>query len=185
MDKEYTFESFRTELENALTLEDAQGRTVNGVTVSQFKVGSANFLRIETGTQGADAFLKVTGPSIWGLTNLESANGTTEKWLSPPQAENAAGVPLYVDRDGNETTVAGDFSEAETLNLWSPVYLDKGELTFNTLEPWNHHITNQFGTTIGEPVRPCNLGLTMMVRPSFHPLFQSTLRLKTVLQRVI
>ena len=70
LDKEYTFESFRTELEKRInSLEDAQGRTVNGVTVSQFKVGSANFLRIETGTQGADAFLKVTGPSIWGLTN--------------------------------------------------------------------------------------------------------------------
>jgi flagellar hook-basal body protein len=39
---------------------------------------------------------------------------------------------LYVDRDGNETTEAGEFSEEETRELWSPIFLDKGELTFNT-----------------------------------------------------
>jgi flagellar hook-basal body protein len=39
---------------------------------------------------------------------------------------------LYVDRDGNETTEAGDFSETESRDLWSAIYLDKGELTFDT-----------------------------------------------------
>ena len=89
-------------------------------------------MTFSTGTQGDDSFLKVTGPSIWGLTDLDSARGLTSEWMVPPQSENANGVPLYVDRDGNETTEAGDFSEAETLDLWSPVYLDKGELTFDT-----------------------------------------------------
>ena len=141
------------ELEKRINaLEDAQGRTVNGVSVAQGSAGSVNFLTFSTGTQGDDSFLKVTGPSIWGLTDLESARGLTSEWMVPPQSENANGVPLYVDRDGNETTEAGDFSEAETLDLWSPVYLDKGELTFDTAGNLQSPITPiRFkSTTIGD-----------------------------------
>jgi flagellar hook-basal body protein len=130
---EFTKDSFRQLLEDRINaLEDTRGRTVNGVKVSYVTVGNTTQLRITTGTEGDDSFLKVTGPSIWGLNDLPSGRGKTEKWISPPQAENANGVPLYVDRDGNETTQAGDFSEEETRELWSPIFLDKGELTFNT-----------------------------------------------------
>ncbi len=131
--EEFTKESFREELEFRInSLEDTRGRSVNGVKVTYETVGNATQLRITTGTEGDDSFLKVTGPSIWGLQDLPSGRGSTERWLVPPQAENANGVPLYVDRDGNETTQAGDFSEDETRELWSPIFLDKGELTFNT-----------------------------------------------------
>ncbi len=130
---EYTSETFRQALEDRINaLEDSRGRTVNGVSVQYKTVGNAVVLEVSTGTEGNDSFLKVTGPSIWGLTDLASGRGTTEQWLVPPQAENINGVPLYVDRDGNETTEAGDFSEEETRELWSPIFLDKGELTFNT-----------------------------------------------------
>ena len=132
-DVEYTSETFRQALESRINaLEDSRGRTVNGVSVEYKTEGTATVLQITTGTEGNDSFLKVTGPSIWGLADLPSARGTTEQWLVPPQAENANGVPLYVDRDGNETTEAGEFSEEETRELWSPIFLDKGELTFNT-----------------------------------------------------
>ncbi len=132
-DVEYTSETFRQALETKINaLEDSRGRTVNGVSVEYKTVGTATVLEISTGTEGNDSFLKVTGPSIWGLADLAAGRGTTEQWLVPPQAENANGVPLYVDRDGNETTEAGDFSEEETRELWSPIFLDKGELTFNT-----------------------------------------------------
>lgn len=131
--EEFTKESFREMLEFRInSLEDTRGRSVNGVKVTYETVGNATQLRITTGTEGDDSFLKVTGPSIWGLQDLPSGRGRTERWLVPPQAENANGVPLYVDRDGNETTQAGDFSEDETRELWSPIFLDKGELTFNT-----------------------------------------------------
>jgi flagellar hook-basal body protein len=131
--EEFTKESFREMLEFRInSLEDSRGRSVNGVRVTYETVGNATQLRITTGTEGDDSFLKVTGPSIWGLQDLPSGRGRTERWLVPPQAENANGVPLYVDRDGNETTQAGDFSEDETRELWSPIFLDKGELTFNT-----------------------------------------------------
>jgi flagellar hook-basal body protein len=131
--EEFTKESFRELLELRInSLEDSRGRTVNGVSVAYETVGTTTRLNITTGTEGDDSFLKVTGPSIWGLQDLPSGRGSTERWLVPPQAENANGVPLYVDRDGNETTQAGDFSEDETRELWSPIFLDKGELTFNT-----------------------------------------------------
>jgi flagellar hook-basal body protein len=37
-----------------------------------------------------------------------------------------------VNRDGLETSDPGDFSELETADLWSAIFLDKGELTFST-----------------------------------------------------
>ena len=132
-DVEYTSETFRQALETRInSLEDSRGRTVNGVTVEYKTEGTATALEIKTGTEGNDSFLKVSGPTIWGLADLAAARGNTEQWLVPPQAENENGVPLYVDRDGNETTEAGEFSEEETRELWSPIFLDKGELTFNT-----------------------------------------------------
>ncbi|MEY4013659.1 MAG: Flagellar hook protein FlgE [Pseudomonadota bacterium] len=131
--QEFTRDSFRELLESRInSLEDSRGRTVNGVRVTYESQGNATVLKITTGTEGDDSFLKVTGPSIWGLSDLPSGRGSTERWLTPPQAETSAGVPLYVDRDGNETTEAGDFSEEETRELWSPIFLDKGELTFTT-----------------------------------------------------
>ena len=132
-DREFTKDTFRALLEDRINkLEDSRGRTVNGVKVRYVTEGNATRLVINTGTEGNDSFLKITGPSIWGLKDLGSARGSTEQWIGPPQAENINGVPLYVDRDGNETTEAGDFDEDETRELWSPIFLDKGELTFNT-----------------------------------------------------
>ena len=131
--QDLTKESFRALLEQRInSLEDASGRTVNGVKVDFVSTGTATTLRFTSGTQGDDSFLKVTGPSFWGLGNLASSRGTTERWIAPPQAENAEGVALYVDRDGRETTEAGTFSDADTRDLWTAIHLDKGELTFDT-----------------------------------------------------
>lgn len=131
--QDFTKESFRALLEQRINaLEDASGRTVNGVKVNFATTGAFTALQVTSGTQGDDSFLKITGPSFWGLANLASARGTTERWIAPPQAENADGVALYVDRDGRETTEAGSFSETESRDLWSAIHLDKGELTFDT-----------------------------------------------------
>ena len=130
--QDFTQESFRALLEQRInSLEDSLGSTVNGVKVEFVELGTATALRITSATQGDDAFLKVSGPSFWGLSNLTSARGTTERWIAPPQAVDQNGVTLYVGRDGNETTEAGDFSDIETRDLWTPIYLDKGELTFD------------------------------------------------------
>jgi len=131
---DYTIEEFRRELEFRInSLSDNFGRSVNGVVVDvQRNALGQSFFNFTTGTTGNDAFLKVSANSIWGLADLESARGTTSRWVEPPQARNAAGFPLYVNRDGLETSDPGDFSEIETADLWSPIFLDKGELTFST-----------------------------------------------------
>lgn len=131
---DYTIEEFRRELEFRInSLADSFGRTVNGVKVELDRnaLGQSLF-KFTTGNAGNDAFLKVSANSIWGLADLGSARGTTSRWVEPPQARNAAGFPLYVNREGLETSDPGDFSEIETADLWSPIFLDKGELTFST-----------------------------------------------------
>lgn len=132
---DYTMEEFRVELERRINgLADNFGRTVNGVTVEiATQPGTNNkFFKFTTGTTGDNSFLKVSANSIWGLSDLPSARGTTSKWIEPPQAKNIDGFPLYVNRDGLETSDPGTFSEDETRDLWSPIFLDKGELTFDT-----------------------------------------------------
>ncbi len=132
---DYTMEEFRVELENRInSLADNYGRTVSGVKVEIGTTPGTNnkFFTFTTGTSGDNSFLKVSANSIWGLNDLPSARGTTSKWIEPPQAKNSDGFPLYVDRDGMETSDPGTFSEDETRDLWAPIYLDKGELTFDS-----------------------------------------------------
>ncbi|MGB4345027.1 MAG: flagellar hook-basal body complex protein, partial [Burkholderiaceae bacterium] len=132
---DYNIEEFRDELQNRINaLADSFGRTVNGVKVEITDITGTNNkqFKITTGTTGDNSFLKVSANSIWGLANVDSSRGTTSRWLEPPQAQNEDGFPLYVDRDGQETSDPGTFSEDETRELWSPIFLDKGELTFDT-----------------------------------------------------
>ena len=132
---DYTMEEFRQALEDRVNgLADNFGRTVNGVKldiVTNPGTNTKGFV-FTTGTSGDDSFLKVSANSIWGLDGLPSARGSTSRWIEPPQAQNADGFPLYVDRDGLETSDPGTFSEDESRDLWSPIFLDKGELTFDT-----------------------------------------------------
>ena len=133
--EDYNIEEFRDVLERRInSLADSFGRTVNGVKVEVVTnpVTNTKSFQFTTGTTGDDSFLKISGPSVWGLNDLESVRGETTEWVEPIQATDAEGFPLYVDRDGNETTDAGDFSEEETRDLWAPVFFDKGELTFDT-----------------------------------------------------
>ena len=130
---DYTIEAFRQTLENRINaLGDNFGRTVNGAKVEiMTNANGTKYFQISTGTTGNDSFLKVSGNSIWGLSGLDSVRGTTNQWQEPKQAKNADGFPLYVSRDGSESTDPGTFSADETRDLWSPVFYDNGELTFN------------------------------------------------------
>jgi flagellar hook-basal body protein len=129
---EYGAEEFRQALENRINaLSDQYGRTVSGVKVN-IEGSSNKYFTFTSGTAGDNSFVKVTANSIWGLSNVPSARGSTSTWQIPQQARNDAGFPLYVDRNGLETSNPGDFSEAETKDLWAPVYLDNGELTFDS-----------------------------------------------------
>jgi flagellar hook-basal body protein len=130
----YSLESFIRELQkgiNSLASEDGDSpNTVNGVKVS-YDYANNNFV-FTTGTTGSDSFIKISGSSSWGLDQVEAGRGSTSSWIKPSQHKDLVGgalQPKYIDKDGKETTNGDGFTG---LPAWSPIYLDKGELTFNT-----------------------------------------------------
>jgi len=131
----YSLSSFKAALEKGInSLSSSNGgltpSTVNGVKVD-FDVLSNRFT-FKTGTTGSDSFIKISGSSNWGLETVEAGRGTTSSWINPTQHKDfvsGALQPKYIDGAGLETTNGDGFS---TLPPWSPVWLDKGELTFDT-----------------------------------------------------
>ena len=119
-------------------LEDATtGKPIRGVTVG-FD-GINNRLVFTTGNTGDTASIKVTGSADWGLSNSETARGSTSTWYSMHQfTEVVDGVqkPQFIDENGKQTALRDGFT---TLPAWSPIYLDRGELSFDlsgkTLSP--------------------------------------------------
>ena len=132
----YSLESFMRELQKGINNLAAKGpnddsqTTVSGVKVT-FDYTNNRFV-FATGTQGSDSFIKISGSSNWGLDQVEAGRGTTSTWIKPSQHKDLVGgalQPKYIDKDGKETTNGDGFTG---LPAWSPIYLDKGELTFNT-----------------------------------------------------
>ena len=127
----YTLDGFMAALEKEINgLASTTGSTVSGVKVSYDR--ALNAFQFTTGTTGTDSFIKVSGSSNWGLANVEAGRGSTSTWIKPTQFtdfSSGVGVSKYIDEFGNETSSADGF---ESLPEWSPIYLDKGELTFNT-----------------------------------------------------
>ncbi len=130
----YSLENFMKELQKGInSLASADGdspSTVNGVKVT-YDYASNNFV-FTSGTTGSDSFIKISGSSNWGLDQVEAGRGTTSTWIKPSQHKDLVGgalQPKYIDKDGNETTNGDGFAG---LPAWSPIYLDKGELTFDT-----------------------------------------------------
>jgi len=127
----YTLDGFMAALQKEINgLANDTGSTVSGVTVSYDRV--LNAFAFTTGTTGTNSFIKVSGSTNWGLANVEAGRGSTSSWIKPTQFTefiDGVGVSKYIDEFGEETTSADGFAE---LPEWSPLYLDKGELTFNT-----------------------------------------------------
>ena len=127
----YTLDSLINGLETAINqLATESGSSVSGVTVDYDP--ATNGLVFTTGTTGTDSFIKVSGSATWGLANIEAGRGLTTTWIKPSQAAdvvNGVAVNKYIDEFGNETASADGYTE---LAEWSPIFLDKGELTFNT-----------------------------------------------------
>ncbi len=130
----YSLDNFMRELQkgiNALASADGDSpSTVNGVKVT-YDYASNNFV-FTSGTSGSDSFIKISGSSNWGLDQVEAGRGSTSTWIKPTQHKDMVGgalQPKYIDKDGNETTNGDGFTG---LPVWSPIYLDKGELTFDT-----------------------------------------------------
>jgi flagellar hook-basal body protein len=105
-------------------------KEINGVKV-EFDTTNKAF-KFTSGTTGADSFIKISGEPIWGLSAVEAGRGETSSWIQPTQHidyVNGTPQPKYIDAQGNETTSTDGYVG---LPAWSPVYLDKGELTFDT-----------------------------------------------------
>lgn len=131
----YSLSTFMANLEkgiNSLGANSANGTpaSVNGVKVSYDAI--KNHFVFTSGTTGSDSFIKISGSSNWGLETVEAGRGTTSTWINPTQHKDVVSgalQPKYIDGAGNETTNGDGFT---TLPAWSPIYLDKGELTFDT-----------------------------------------------------
>ncbi len=133
-DSAYSVESFANALEKGINslANNADGvpQTVNGVKVS-YDYAMSRFV-FTSGTTSTDSYIKISGSSNWGLEQVEAGRGETATWIKPTQHKELVGgqlVPKYIDGNGVETTNGDGFT---VLPAWSPIYLDKGELTFDT-----------------------------------------------------
>ena len=128
---DYSLDRFKKELQNQINLlADASGKTVNGVTVD-FDTTADRF-SFTTSTATSTSFIKVSGKGPWGLEEPLSGLGATSSWIRPTQftdASSGTSKLVYIDEFGVETTNGDGFTQ---LAAWTPIYLDKGELTFDT-----------------------------------------------------
>jgi len=129
----YTMGTFMEALQSGIN--NIQGPTIGGLTpqsVSGVTVSydaSKNALKFTTGTASSSTYIKVTGDAKWGLDGLNAQFGSTSTWIKPTPYKDAKGATVYIDSFGKETSTASGFG---TLPEWSPIYLEKGELTFDT-----------------------------------------------------
>jgi flagellar hook-basal body protein len=131
---DYSVESFAAALQKGI---NSMANNTNGVpeTVNGVRVGydyTRNRFVFTTGTTSSDSFIKISGQPTWGLEQVEAGRGQTSTWIKPSQHADLVGaqmVPKYIDSDGKETTNGDGFT---VLPAWSPIFLDKGELTFDT-----------------------------------------------------
>jgi flagellar hook-basal body protein len=129
----YTLGTFMEALQNGINNLQSSNKTgltpesVNGVRVTYNS--TKNALEFTTGTASTDSYIKVTGDAKWGLDGLDAQFGSTTTWIKPKAFTDEKGATVYIDGFGAETSSATGF---DTLPSWSPVYFDKGELTFDT-----------------------------------------------------
>jgi len=132
--QQYSIGDFVKELQTKINLmADKLGNQVSGVKV-EFDAND-NRLKFTGSTATDDSFLQVAGSADFGLEDVDPAFGTTSTYITLKPDTQGASTPLYVyqDRDGEylETTDKGTFDENDIPN-WSPIFLDRGELTFDT-----------------------------------------------------
>ena len=135
----YTMKSLTAALQEAINTKSdpTTGKPIRGVKVEYDSIN--NRLVFTTGATGDAASIKVSGSADWGLDNLETARGSSSTWYAMKQfTEVVDGVvkPQFIDENGKQTALRDGY---ETLPTWSPIYLDKGELSFDlsgkTLSP--------------------------------------------------
>jgi len=122
----YSMETVASKLQDKINtiVDPVSGRKVAGVKVAWDS--RAKQLTFTTGTTGDSASIQVTGHPDWGLANTEMRFGQTTEWIKLAQyTDNGA---LQYVRNGQQTE---DISDLNTKTEWWPVFLDRGELTFD------------------------------------------------------
>ena len=102
------------------------GRVVSGATVSFDPTN--NRLKFTSGTTGSSSQFNVVGPANFGLNAVTQNPGTVPQITPLTQAVDENKNPLYVDANGNITTV----KPSTKSQSWAPLYLTPGELKFDT-----------------------------------------------------
>ena len=131
---QYNIDTFTAELQTQLNrMADANGKTVNNVTVAFNKVKTA--LEVTGASTSSKSFIQVLGSQDWGLTGVPVAFGTSSTYAKI-DSDKQAGSNLYVAQDAvtgqwKEGVDKGDF-DAGNIPYWTPIFLDRGEITFNS-----------------------------------------------------
>jgi flagellar hook-basal body protein len=122
----YTGATFATALESRINaIAAANGKSVGGVKVT-FDADNSRFTFV-SGTTSEESFINVNGHPNFGLSTTTQTRGSVPKVTVLQQAKDADGNLLYIDKDGRETT-----KKPESLPNYAPIYLTKGQLTFDT-----------------------------------------------------
>jgi flagellar hook-basal body protein len=130
---QYSIGTFTEHLESKINLmADALGRTVSGVTVGFDE--AAETIVITGATTKDDSFVQVAGHADWGLEDIAAGFGKTSSYIE--LVADATGTSeVYVTQNAAgtwvETTDKADFDDQD-IPYWTPIFLDKGELTFDT-----------------------------------------------------
>lgn len=122
----YTGSTFAQALQDRINdIALPSGKSISGVTVKYDQTNS-RFI-FTSGTTNEDSFINVNGHPNFGLGTTTNVRGSIPKVTTLVQAKDSDGNLLYIDKDGNETT-----KKPENLPNYTPIYLTKGQLTFDT-----------------------------------------------------
>ena len=131
---QYNIDTFVVELQEKLNLmADANGKTISNVVVGFDRAKSA--LTVTGPTTNSKSFIQLIGSQDWGLSDVDVAFGKTSQYAKI-DSDKLAGSNLYVSQDAatgrwKESVDKSDF-DAGDIPFWTPIFLDRGEITFNS-----------------------------------------------------
>ncbi|MGB4054784.1 MAG: flagellar hook-basal body complex protein [Porticoccaceae bacterium] len=129
----YSIGTFTEHLQEKINLmADSLGRSVSGITVSY--QDATETLQITGSTTTDNSFIQVAGHADWGLENIAPGFGSASTFIELfPDTRGTSTVYVTQTKDGDwvETTDGGEF-DSNDVPYWTPIFLDKGELTFDT-----------------------------------------------------
>jgi flagellar hook-basal body protein len=129
----YSIGTFTEHVQEKINLmADSLGRTVSGITVAY--QDATETLQITGSTTTDNSFIQVAGHADWGLENIDPGFGEASTFIELfPDVSGTSTVYVTQTKDGDwvETTDGGSF-DSNDVPYWTPIFLDKGELTFDT-----------------------------------------------------